>query len=303
MIIPFIALSVGFAVVFVLSNFLEKNRVPMPDGFEDSDLDLQGKRLKGFSLGAEGLIADWYWMRSLQYVGDKLAKSKAEFINIDDLRSLNPRLLYPFLDNATDLDPAFIAAYTYGAMVLPAIDPDKAIQLIEKGIKNNPDYWRLYQYLGYIHWRLKDYARAAEAYEKGSQNPNAAPFMKMMVASMRNQGGSRETARSLYMQMHAEAEDEQTKNTAELRLMEIDSLEERDAIRTILKEQAEKNGACPQSFRQIMPLLGSVKLPAGKAFKVDTSGNLADPSGAPYFLDRQTCDIKLDPERSKVPQM
>jgi tetratricopeptide (TPR) repeat protein len=303
MILSAVVIFAGFGLVFSLSNFLERNRVSLPVGFEDSDLDLQGKRLKGFSLGAEGLIADWYWMRSLQYVGDKLAKTDAEFINIDDLRSLNPRLLYPFLDNATDLDPAFIAAYTYGAMVLPAIDPDKAILLIEKGIKNNPDYWRLYQYLGYIHWRLKDYDRAAAAYEKGSQNPNAAPFMKMMVASMKNQGGSRETARAIYQQMLDEARDEQTRNSATLRLMEIDSLEERDAIRTVLKDYAAKNGACPQSFRQIIPLLRSVKLPAGKAFHVDNSGDLADPSGAPYILDRQACEVKLDPERTKVPLM
>ena len=110
-----IALAVivfGFTAVFGLSSFLEKNRVSLPESYEDEDLSLQGKRLKGYALGFEGLLADWYWMRSLQYIGDKVVNSKAEVLSIDNLRPLNPRLLYPLLDNATDLDPKFITAYS-----------------------------------------------------------------------------------------------------------------------------------------------------------------------------------------------
>src|SRR5687767_13083598 len=81
----------GFGAVYLLSNFLAQNRVALPAAYNDTDLTLQGKRLNGFALGAEGLLADWYWMMSLQYVGDKLAASKSEFINLDDLRGLNPR--------------------------------------------------------------------------------------------------------------------------------------------------------------------------------------------------------------------
>ena len=128
----------GFASVFFLSGFIEGVRPPLPDGFEDHDLALQGSKLKGYALGSEGLIADWYWMNSLQYVGDKLMRSSLENLNIEDLRSLNPRLLYPYLNNATDLDPRFMPAYSYGATVLPAIDRDEAIKLTEKGIANNP---------------------------------------------------------------------------------------------------------------------------------------------------------------------
>src|SRR5688572_7272954 len=86
--------AAGFALVFVLSNFLEKNRPALPQGFEDSDLAVQGGRLKGFALGFEGLIADWYWMQSLQYIGGKILKIEGN-INLDNLRPINPRLLYP----------------------------------------------------------------------------------------------------------------------------------------------------------------------------------------------------------------
>jgi len=59
----------------------------------------------------DGLVADVYFMRALQYIGNKLVKTNIEEINIENLRPLNPRLLYPLLDKATDLDPNFIAAY------------------------------------------------------------------------------------------------------------------------------------------------------------------------------------------------
>lgn len=295
--------TICFCLVSVLSNYLERNRVSLPQNYEDSDLALQGKRLKGFALGAEGLLADWYWMQSLQYLGGKIDKSESDFINVEDLRSLNPRLLFPYLDNATDLDPHFIAAYSYGAIVLPAIDPAKAIQLTEKGIANNPDQWRLYQYLGYIYWRLKEYGKAAEVYERGSQIAGAPPFMKMMAASMTKEGGSREMSRSMYEQMLAEAQDNQTKSTAELRLMELDFLDERDAIRGALKTTSDSSGRCPQGLSEIMPVLRSVKLPAGRNFHMDESGNLVDPGGAPYIFDREACDVKLDSTRTKLPRM
>src|SRR5688572_18119906 len=190
-IFPVAIVMAGFALVIAISASLEKVRPELPPDYADSDLALQGKKLKGYALGAEGLIADWYWMLSLQYLGGKIMGSDEETIRIDNLSSLNPRLLYPYLENATELDPKFTAAYSFGAIVLPAIDPQKAIDLTEKGIRNNPESWRLYQYLGYIHWNRKDYKAAASTYEKGSQIPGSPPFMRQMVAAMNAAGGSR----------------------------------------------------------------------------------------------------------------
>ena len=288
--------ALAFGLIYLLSNFLEDNRVTLPQDYEDADLTLEGKRLKGYALGAEGLIADWYWMKSLQYIGDKIIKVDLANVNLEDLTSLNPRLLYPYLDNATDLDPKFMAAYSYGASILPAIDPAKAVLLIEKGIRSNPGEWRLYHNLGYIHWRLKDYEKAGQIYRQGSEIEGAAAFMKLMAASMQNQGGSRDTARSMYDQMLAGAQDEQTKVNAGFRLKELNSLDERDAIRAALKKANESTGRCPQTWSEVLPLLKPVKLPAGNAFRIDKTNNPVDPNGDPYILDRERCDVSLDPK-------
>ena len=195
----------GFAGVFALSNHLETIRPPLPEGYEDLDLAVQGAKLKGFTLGFEGLLADWYWMQSLQYIGGKMLKTERT-VNLDDLRSMNPRLLYPYLDNATDLDPRFMTAYSYGAVVLPGIDAAQAVKITAKGIENNPNQWQLYQHLGFIYWRMKQFEKAAEIYEKGAQIENAPPFMRLMSAKMKSEGGSRETARAIYRQMSEAAD-------------------------------------------------------------------------------------------------
>jgi len=293
---------VGATVAVLSGQALESRRPSMPEGYQDQDLTVQGARLKGFVLGADGLVADWYWMRSLQYLGDKLiaADIAKKDVNLDDLRNLDPRLLYPYLDNATTLDPKFIAAYSYGAMVLPAIDKDNAIAIAQKGIANNLSEWRLYQHLGYIYWKLGRYDESAATYDSGSRIEGAAPFMKLMAAVMKTEGGSRATAYQIYSQMLAEAQDEQTALTAKRRLLQLDSLYERDAIDSALKQFSEKNGRCVGDLREINPLLASVKLANGKQFRIDGQNRIVDPTDVPYILDREVCKTKLDVEKTGI---
>src|SRR4030095_12243427 len=114
------------------------------------------------SLAFNGLAADWYWLRSLQYVGRKMDAYKERF-SLDDLSPLGVKSLGPLLEHATTLDPQFMAAYEFGAVVLPSIDREAAVRLVEHGIRENPRDWRLYQHLGYIHWQAGRFREASEA--------------------------------------------------------------------------------------------------------------------------------------------
>ncbi len=189
---------------------MENIKPKIDASYEDEDLYFSDKQLKAFGYDARGLMADWYWANSLQYLGGKVVNVTGN-LNINDLRPLNPRLLYPMLDTASTLDPQFMTLYSYGAAVLPAIDNQQAIKLLEKGIEANPESWRLYHNLGYIYWQNKDYEKASQIYTAGSKKAEAPVWMKQMGASMQAQGGSREFALQVYRQMFETAEDEQTK--------------------------------------------------------------------------------------------
>ena len=301
LIVTAILVVAAFGAVFFLSPFVEGARPQLPPAFADSDLSLEGKRLKGYALGSEGMLADWYWILSLQYLGGKFMERGNEDIDIGDLRSLNPRLLYPYLDNATDLDPKFYAAYSYGAIVLPAIDTEKAISLAEKGIRNNPDKWRLHQYLGYIHWRQKNYEKAAETYDAGARVPGSPPFMREMAAAMRARGGSRDVARAMYRQLLTESEDEQSKRNAQLRLYQLSADEEMEAVNGVLASTKSATGRCPAKLSEIFPQLTKLPLSEDADFRIDRLNSLVDPTSIPYQLDQVTCKITLARE-SKIPR-
>src|SRR5207248_7957270 len=135
------------------------------------------------SIGFNGLVADWYWMRALQYVGRKLIAYQGD-LQLDDLSPVGLSQLAPLLDSATMLDPQFIPAYEYGAVVLPSIDVEAAIKLIQKGIAANPQTWRLYHQLGYIYWQQGRFQEASEAYRQGAQIASAPAWMHAMAAQM-----------------------------------------------------------------------------------------------------------------------
>ena len=138
---------------------------------------------------------------------------------MDDLAALNLKLLYPLLDTATTLDPQFIAVYEYGGVVLPGINDEDAIKLLKKGIENNPAEWRLYHHLGYIYWQRNDYRSGERDLRcRARRLPGAPAWMQAMSARMQAEGGSRDTAREMYTRMYEQADDEQIKRMAELRL-------------------------------------------------------------------------------------
>ena len=298
-----VSVILGLVLTYFLSNLLEPEMEFLSTEAEVEQLSLEGKRLKGFSLGQEPLIADWYWVRSLQYVGNKLqrAREKNIQIDLDDLKSIDPRLLYPLLDNATTLDPQFLAAYHYGATVLPAVDRNQAIKLTKKGIENNPEEWKLYHLLGFIYWKLGEYETASKTYAAGAKIDGALPWMTSMAARMKREGGSREMAREIYQQMYDAAEDSKTREQALIRLKEIDAFYERDVLDAALAIFKKQNGSCAKTWKQLVPLLRDKKPANGKELRVNEEFQVVDPSDTPYEIDEEACKSKIGVE-SKIPR-
>lgn len=278
-------IALGLGLSAALSGWLQPRHL-VGNTQQSEQLYVTPGAARRMSLGFNGLVADWYWMRAVQYVGRKVQDYPAR-IELDDLSPVGLNMLAPLLDSATTLDPQFLPAYEYGAVVLPAIDVDAAIKLTRKGIAANPQAWRLYQHLGYIYWQRGRFAEAAEAYRQGAQVPGAARWLDAMAAQMSSQGGSRATAREIYQRMLEQTDDARMRDLAAKRLLQLQSWDERDALRRVLTAYHERAGRCPAAWREVAPVLRAARWPQ------DAGGAPLDPSGAAYVLTGDGCAVEL----------
>lgn len=241
-----------------------------------------GPLLEKLSLGYGPLLADIYWTRAVQYFGGHVEKRSRSF-----------DLLAPLLDIATTLDPKLVVAYRFGAVFLAehppggAGRPDLAVDLVKKGIVNNPDDWRLNYDLGVLYYvRLKDYQKASEALLDGSKNPTAPELMKIMAARVAENGESLETSRLIWAELYNSTKDESVRKRA---LFHVQALDAQIALKELNESSEEywkKFGRFPVSIQELRDG-GLVK------------GDLKDPAGYPYVMGPNGVP-QLDPH-SPVP--
>jgi tetratricopeptide (TPR) repeat protein len=242
------------------------------------------KLVKRLSLGYDGLLADIYWTRAVQYFGSRHVTRTATDYN----------LLAPLLEITTALDPKLTVAYEFGANFLGpkppegAGQPDKAIALLEGGIRNNPDEWKLYYDLGFFYYMdLKDYAGAAEAFDRGAKVPRAHPFLRVMAAQMAQHAGEIQTARMLWQATYATTQDDLIRQNAadHLRALQVD--ENITELEKIIAQYRQRTGAAPSGFNVLIDagILRRVPVdPTGKPYKLSEDGRieLRDPEDFPY---------------------
>lgn len=245
-----------------------------------------GQTLKKLSLGYSSLLADVYWTRAVQYFGAHHIRGSERY-----------ELLAPLLDITTDLDPNLIVAYETGAIFLcqkapdGAGQPDKAVALVEKGIRANPSYWRLYFTLGFIHYTDRHDPKAAQiAFEKGSEVPGALPWMRVMAARMAERADDRTTAAYLWKTIYETNWSKEIKKTAEKHLISLRAEEDMDELERRTKAYRERFGANPADWSELVRagLLRGIPMdPNGVPYKLQPDGTVQVEDPSQYsFLER-----------------
>ena len=213
------ALLAGFVGVWKLQEKVDAERTVLR--LEADELTLRSPGvMKKLSLEYAPLVGAIYWTRAVQYYGQK-----------HHLGDQNLELLWPLLDISSTLDPNLIVAYRFGATFLSdapprgAGEPEKAVELLERGIKANPEFWRFYQDLGDVYYfDEKNYLKASQAFEEGSRNPAALAWMKTMAAKIAAEGGSLETSYALWLDVYQTSTNKDMRKNAEdhLRLVQAE---------------------------------------------------------------------------------
>lgn len=240
--------------------------------------------LKRLSFGYDGLLADIYWTRAVQYFGSKHHAGAQQY-----------QLLAPLLEITTALDPHLTIAYEFGANFLApqppngAGMPQRAVQLAEYGIRNNPGDWRLYYDLGFIYYmELKDYRSAADAFARGAQVPNAHPFLRIMAAQMAQHGGELGMARMLWATTYQSTGDGSVRANAAAHLRALQVDEDITNLEKLVSIYRENTGRLPAGFSELQAagMLRAVPLdPLGNPYQLMPDGHVEvrDPDGLPFI--------------------
>lgn len=121
------------------------------------------------ALGYDQLLADFYWLAFVSYVGDSAARAEDHY-----------RLADKYLDLVTGLDPHFIQPYWFCALVVGADQkrPFRANEIIQRGIGSNKNDWYL-PYIAGVNLFLfaHDEVGAAKYYLAASKFPEAPKWI------------------------------------------------------------------------------------------------------------------------------
>jgi hypothetical protein len=236
--------------------------------------------VKRLSLGYDGLLADIYWTRAVQYFGGRHVAGASHY-----------RLLAPLLEITTTLDPHLVVAYQFGSNFLSpkppngAGMPERAIQLVNYGIQNNPNDWKLYYELGFIYYMdVKDYAKAANAFARGSRIPDAHPFLKVMAAQMAQHAGDAQMARALWTTTYQSTQDKQIRGNAIAHLRALQVADEVTALEALVGQYKQTTGRTPTSLDELVAAHYLKYVPL-------------DPTGHPYRLvDGNNVEVEFPDE-------
>jgi tetratricopeptide (TPR) repeat protein len=172
-----------------------------------------GRTVRLASMGQRQLLADLYWLKAVQYMGE-MALAGGDW-----------RALHPLAEIATDLDPRFGYAYQVAGSNLAGLAHryQEADRILEKGMRNVPDRWSLpwtYAVNKFLYQR--DFATAAE-YARRAAEIGHRPHLALLAANL-----------SLV------ADDEGEYAAAEAILLDTIAQTDTDALRLQLEERLVK---------------------------------------------------------------
>lgn len=139
---------------------------PRHEKFEELLYFPSGVFVRESMVGYRNLAADAIWLEFIQYYGEHLLTDQ-KFLYLGHI-----------LDVLTDLDPQFLSAYTYGALLLvtDANESSRGMALLQKGMKNNPRAWELPFTAGFLDYIfIKNYDEAGRYFARAATFPDAPP--------------------------------------------------------------------------------------------------------------------------------
>jgi len=191
----------------------------------------------------------------------------------------------------TELDPRFRDAYLLGALILAleAQRPEAALDLLDKGIRKNPEDWLLPFEAGFIAFdSLQDYGRAADYFQIAMERPEAHPAVRRFRAAMFDRMGDRRKSLDLWLEILETADSDYVRSVAEKHVHDLTIDYHVELLQDAVEAYRERIGSYPSDLRALVSEGLLARIPV-------------DPDGSPYSYDARTGQVRAVSQRS-LPQ-
>lgn len=169
------------------------------------------------ALGYREVVADYYWVRALQYFTEP------------SLAVVSYKNLADFLEVVVGVDPDFEYAYKFAGIAIPFdvgrgrfVNTERSTSLLERGVERFPNNWQLRFFLGfnYLNYHQQP-AKAAEQFAAASKLPGAPRYLSAFTAKVFTVGGDIERAISFAETTLETAEDPEVQSLMKKRLRDL----------------------------------------------------------------------------------
>lgn len=230
-----------------------------------------GRFVREISLGFRNFAADLVWLQFIQYYGEH--------------RMTDQKYLYlaHILDVMTTLDPKFIHAYTFGTLLLAhdAKEPEKAMKLVSKGTKENPESWEIPFIAGFVQYVfLRNYTLAGEYFAKAASKPNAPEICFKFAGYVAQKIPEDEIALKILSEVRQYTKNEDEKRIAKYYEKKYIMIRDLRNLNKIAKEYREKTGKFPDERLTQFVFSGFLK-------KIPD-----EPHGGFYFFDADSEKVR-----------
>jgi len=225
------------------------------------------------SLGHKNLLADYYWLKTIQYLGACI------------MLKIKPMRLYRYAQFVTDIDPKFFEAYYYPAavMIVDRISPEQTIALLEKGKKSLPDQGLIPALLGFSYYYfMHDNEQAAQNFDLAAKLRNYAGYA-ILAARIRGEEGSAEVSLDFLNQLTQDSKMSRWASEINQMIIGLGQHKQLALLNRLIDQYQSLKGQYPNRVSDLVK--------AGLISQIPQ-----DPMGGNYYIDPETHRAKSTQE-------
>lgn len=218
------------------------------------------------ALGFTTAVADYYWVKALQYFTNP-ANETNQYRNLADI-----------LEVVVGVDPQYRYAYKFAGLAIPYDTgrfrykhTRRATSFLERGVARFPEWWELHFLLGYNYLNFhKEPVKAAEQFRLAAQIPDAPAYLAPFSARVLAIGGDIERAIAVSEEFLQHSDDPEVRATMQKRVADLHAEKELRRIEAAAAAFRVRNGRFPAGLFELVGQGFSPPPPEG--YTLDANG-------------------------------